>query len=294
MNSSLDNFAFAEIGSLGMIFEPIINVQLHTERNIAMHMHMVYEMYLLLEGKARIATDSENYELEAGEVALILPQVYHSITNVTNTFQLFSVSFQLYKVSDPKNYEEEQLQYILETLNTSRVVLLKKQPEIIRIFQVLMQAQKTQGLANSYLVNAYVTEFLIYLFRALPPTSELYSKDINKSNRQTKKIQLDRRSIIENYIAAHYADGNISELANQMALSEQHIRRFLRNYYGMSFSQLLNKHRINVSKHLLQNTDKRISEIWELVGFNSAQNFSVAFKKFVGVSASEYRKKHFS
>jgi two-component system response regulator YesN len=57
----------------------------------------------------------------------------------------------------------------------------------------------------------------------------------------------------------------------------------------MSFSQLLNKQRVNISKKLLQNTDKYISEIWEAVGFGSAQNFAIAFKKYTGTSPSEYR-----
>ena len=289
MDQYFNKFSFAEIDGLGIVFETLENVHFFTQRNVGMHMHMVFELYVLQEGEAQITTENGTYILAPGEVALIPPKVYHAMNNVSENFRLISVSFQLYKISRLQNAAEKKMNDILDMLLRSDLVLLKEQPQIVHTFKMLMQARSGQGLANSYLMNAYAMEILIYLIRALPPVLESHSGVLNKSNRQIKAIELERMCVIEGYLDEHYADGNITELADRLALSEQHVRRFLRKNYGMSFSQLLNKQRVNISKKLLQNTDKYISEIWEAVGFGSAQNFAIAFKKYTGVSPSEYR-----
>ena len=100
---------------------------------------------------------------------------------------------------------------------------------------------------------------------------------------------MDRWAVIEQYIASHYKTPDISELAGIIAVSEQHLRRFLRSSYNMTFSQLVNRHRINISKRLLADDTRSVYEIAEMVGYHSLQNFSVAFRKVTGQSASEYR-----
>lgn len=292
---NFNRFSDGKIGSLGIVFGHDENFLVHTERDIAMHMHMhiAYEMHILLEGKAFITTEQGKYILKSGEIALIPPKIYHSITNSSKTFLILSFSFLLYQTSKADTPEGEQLLETLEALNKSSVVLLKDQPQITCCIQKLAHALTTQELANSYLCNAYATVILVYLFRALP----MYLKKADdaqdrQSSRSTQMTQIERMNTIESYFYTNYMDASISELAHRMYLSEQHTRRFLRENYDMSFSQFLNKHRANVCKWLLRNTNKSVSEIWKMVGFNSAQNFSVAFKKATGVCASEYRAKN--
>lgn len=292
MDYYFDKFSFAEIDGLGIVFETLRNVHFFTERNINMHTHMVFELYVLQEGEAEIATENGIYRLTSGEVALISPKVYHNITNISERFHLISLSFQLYKISRLQNAEEKQMNDILDMLLHSHVLLLQKQPKIARAFEMLLEARNEQALANTYLINAYAMEILVYLVRALPPALESSAAIPGRSGRQTKSIELERMSIIEGYLYEHYADGNIADLAKLLLLSEQHVRRFLRQNYGMSFSGLLNKQRINISKSLLLHSDKSISEIWEAVGFGSAQNFAIAFRKYTALSPTEYRKQH--
>ena len=288
IDNNITKFSYAEIGSVGVILE---KAELRIQRNVAMHMHMTYELHVLLAGEACIVTEQGEYMLETGDVALIAPHVYHTITNVTEQFQLYSISFQLYRTSRPNDPEEEMLHRILETMSHSSVVVMKAQSEIADAARRLIHSGEAQGLAGQYLTNTYTAELIIYIFRGFPEASGLMVGESGTSNRQTKAVQMERREIIETYISRHCQDATITELAQRLGVSEQHLRRFLRNHYGMSFSQLLNRQRINISKQLLKNTTKHISEIWQLAGFGSAQNFSIAFKKYAGMSASEYRER---
>ena len=52
----------------------------------------------------------------------------------------------------------------------------------------------------------------------------------------------------------------------------------------------VNRLRINRAKFLLTNTSMRQIDIAEEVGFNSRQNFALAFTKTAGVSPSVFRR----
>ena len=62
-------------------------------------------------------------------------------------------------------------------------------------------------------------------------------------------------------------------------------------YVGESFSDYLIHKRMREAQILLTSTELRNYEIAERVGYDNAAYFSVAFKRFTGMSVSAYRKK---
>ncbi len=81
----------------------------------------------------------------------------------------------------------------------------------------------------------------------------------------------------------------LSEVAEQIYVSQWHLSKLLRKYTGQNFSEILNKIRIEKAKQMLDNPALRIGEIAEEVGFSDVAHFSRVFKKIVGISANEYR-----
>ena len=290
MENQMNQYATAEIGCMGIMIEPMRSAHPYFERNTAMHMHMTYELHLLYDGDAHITTENGVYDLHAGEIALIPPHVYHAIHNVTQRFQLISISVQLYKLAGQNHAEEKHIHSLLNALSRAPVILLGSQTEMLRLVHLLISIQKDQSLGNEHLMTAYATEFLVHLLRALPDSPGEAIPPVKRGNRLASAVLLERKGVIEQYIADHYLSPSLAELAAMLSLSEQHIRRFLHDNYHMSFSQLLNNHRVNVSKHLLQNTQHSITEIWQLSGFSTPQNFSLAFRRHTGMTATSYRR----
>ena len=62
-------------------------------------------------------------------------------------------------------------------------------------------------------------------------------------------------------------------------------------YLNMGISSYLRLKRIEKAKEYLQNSALSLKEISYKVGFNDYNYFSQIFKKFVGISSKEYRKK---
>lgn len=92
------------------------------------------------------------------------------------------------------------------------------------------------------------------------------------------------------YMEAHYDEHlTLSEVAEQIYVSQWHLSKLLNKYTKKSFSELLNQIRVKRAKELLKNPALRIGDIAEQVGFLDMAHFSRVFKKCEGISANEYR-----
>lgn len=100
-------------------------------------------------------------------------------------------------------------------------------------------------------------------------------------------------NIIEalSYIDNHIGDKSLSidSLAEQFRISSSYFSKLFNSYTKTTFPDYINGLRLQKAAELLRASDKDISEISNLVGFNSNSYFSSAFKKKFGISPSKYR-----
>ncbi len=94
------------------------------------------------------------------------------------------------------------------------------------------------------------------------------------------------------YIEENYNQKlKLSDVADQVYVSQWHLSKLLNGHKGQSFSDVLNNIRIDKAKELLKDPSLRIGDIADMVGFLDMAHFSRVFKKQVGISANEYRNK---
>lgn len=84
----------------------------------------------------------------------------------------------------------------------------------------------------------------------------------------------------------------LSDVADQVYVSQWHLSKLLNKHTGKTFSDLLNGARMDRSKELLKDPALRICDVAEQVGFQDLAHFSRVFKKLEGMSAGEYRNTH--
>ena len=82
---------------------------------------------------------------------------------------------------------------------------------------------------------------------------------------------------------------SLERVAERLAMSSRTLRRKL-GQSDATFQQLLDDERRRVAESHLSNSDLSIQRIAELCGFQDAQNFSQAFRRWTGLSPSEYRR----
>jgi two-component system, response regulator YesN len=93
--------------------------------------------------------------------------------------------------------------------------------------------------------------------------------------------------IHENY----HKDINMSMVANYSSLTYTYFSYLFKERTGYSFVDYLRKVRIEKAQELLKQSDLKIAEIGERVGFPNAKHFSRIFRSVVGISPGEYRDK---
>lgn len=99
--------------------------------------------------------------------------------------------------------------------------------------------------------------------------------------------------IVKRYIAEHYMEEiSLSSAAQVVNLSAVYLSRLFKKEEGINFLDYVNQYRIGVAKKLLCDVQYNVLEAADLSGFKNTRYFSKIFKKAVGITPSEYRKRH--
>jgi AraC family transcriptional regulator, regulatory protein of adaptative response / DNA-3-methyladenine glycosylase II len=92
-------------------------------------------------------------------------------------------------------------------------------------------------------------------------------------------------------IAAGALNGrSVRELANELCVSERHLRRALEREIGASPVELAQTHRLLLAKRLLTDTALPITHVAYTSGFQSLRRFNVAFRERYGMNPSALRR----
>ena len=109
------------------------------------------------------------------------------------------------------------------------------------------------------------------------------------NNFNNKSIKLILRKAMD-YIQEHYSEQvTLNEVAENIYVSTFYISRMFKKELGKSFVDYLNDVRIEKSKELLKDIKYKTYEVAEIVGISDPHYFSKLFKKYSGMTPSEYR-----
>lgn len=84
---------------------------------------------------------------------------------------------------------------------------------------------------------------------------------------------------------------SLKRIAEGLAISSRTLRRKLRQH-NVHYQHLLDAERQSVAEDFLLNTTMTIQKIAEQCGFTDAQNFSQAYRRWRGMSPTEFRNSH--
>lgn len=146
-----------------------------------------------------------------------------------------------------------------------------------------------------YSVIIYITSFILFSNTEIftPLGDKRKYKNINLSPDQIA-IQKEK---IEGIMAIEKpylnSDFSLTELSQLTGLPKHLLSRFFSENRNQSFTDYTNSYRVEHSKELLsdeKSKNLKIASIAYDAGFNSISSFNSAFKKFEGVTPSEFRK----
>jgi two-component system response regulator YesN len=132
---------------------------------------------------------------------------------------------------------------------------------------------------RTYLVNVFSQALTIKPEQANENPSEKYSYIIQRAIK---------------YIGKNYYENiSLSNVASHVEVSRSYLSFLFKHELGVNFSSFLAETRINQAKNLLSQTNMKIYEIAEDVGFDSPYYFSKVFKEVSGLTCKEFRNVNF-
>ena len=99
---------------------------------------------------------------------------------------------------------------------------------------------------------------------------------------------------LKKYIDEHYREEiSLEFLAEQFHFSREYIGRIFRAKHGFAVYEYILQVRMKQAVELLRNPKLTLPVIADFLGYSNANYFSKAFRRFYGISPSDYRNQNF-
>ena len=248
------------------------------------HKHMNFEFHVVGKGSGRLTVAGEEFNMQMGSMYLTGPGVVHE--QVSEYMEEYAIRFDIeYRPSGESDKPDKVLaQSLLEHpfffVNSASDDWRGQIDELIREAHMQLPGfrQKLHGIFSRLIVD---------LGRVAAGVS---GSDSNPPGFQTLG-SIDVKARLDTYFWG--ADYRIppERVIEELHITRRHFSRLMQKYYGMTYTEKMNEQRIIYAKELLT-AGTPFGEVWQKVGFNSAQYFARVFKKQVGMTPSEFRKKN--
>ena len=253
---------------------------------IRWHYHEEYELHLIVETTGKVFVGDYIGRFEPGHLVLTGPRLPHNwISNDLPTEGVRVRDLVLQFSDQPLRQASEHLPELQEALP-----LLERARHGIEFmglselaYERIMKIRQSSGLQRFSEFIALLGHLARHQDYRLLSNVQLQSFDDDASLQQISEVV--------DYITANYANQfALVDIAKRVGMSESRFSRYFRRATGNTFTDFVNRLRVNRACQLLMDTDQYVSTICYNVGFNNIANFNRRFMEIKGMTPSDFRK----
>jgi len=255
----------------------------------AWHYHPEFELLLIINGNGRRLVGDHGDDFEKNDLVLFggyLPHAWMSDNKYL-------------KEDSTENCESIYIQFKKDIFGSHFIDI----PELKGVRKILQYAERGIKITGKH------KNKIIELLKKIPNLSSLdqllklikvldliHSTDYEllaseKYLRESFYFKSNRILKVHEYIMENYQSTiSVAECAEMVNMTVSSFCRYFKNETHYTFTNYLNKIRVDFAKKMLSNTDLPIKEIGFGCGYNSVPYFNKQFKKIEGVSPFSYRK----
>lgn len=324
--SAIEDDVFLSEGSVPIVIEGLEHFYDTKDSLPEDSTHNSHELLFLREGKIEAVIGGETILLTEGSVVVIRPLVRHKLSIKSNKADMFNLYFGFVhdtsdleltretrkvnkkaqgmsnnagpSVSIPGSLAKISLENFLKfadlgvtedndiTRQPFFVISGNEKKEINQLAERIVKEDSDNRYAKDLMIHSLTVELMITLSRAIQGEWE---ESLRVKNGKAKELV----AIAKQYMDENFDQGiTVSEAASYVFLSQGYFTRAFRDETGISPMNYLMKKRIEKACKLLKNNEIKVSAISLQSGFSSPQRFNVAFRKQMGMTPMEYRKKY--
>lgn len=234
--------------------------------------HNFWEITYVDQGELLTYIDDREFILTQGNFIFYAPNQYHTQkNNAKEPISFLTISFEM-------DFEQEEL-FLNKIFNCSH--------NLKSILEKILLEKDYNGLYSPDLIICYLKEFIIELLRELSNQNNLKKLHTSmQANTNNNYVNLTLEYIYQNFNKKI----TISDIAHMISISESYLSRIFKDVMGVTIIEYINNYRLEKSKEYIKSTELNLTQIAEILGFNSIHYFSKQFKKKYEMSPITYSK----
>lgn len=258
-------------------------------QNIPWHWHEEIEVLVVCDGTLKLELVGQCYDIKKGEGAFINSSVLQSATKVgQKNCTIKSLVFHPCIIAGITESTFEQ-RYVRPLISCTKI------PGIYFNNDCQWHREAVQYILGAF--EYYQAEPFGYEFLVRENLSRLWLAIVNNHREILNETEtantLDalRLKKMLKFIHENYRNQlELRDIAKTAAIGERETLRCFKRTIGISPKQYLLRYRVSRAADMLANSGKNITEISNQTGFESPSYFSLAFKKLIDTTPTEYRR----
>lgn len=135
----------------------------------------------------------------------------------------------------------------------------------------------------------------IYFCRTIEEINDILISSINLMEKKFSKELFNNRheiELIKSYIYKNYgSDLSLERLAEYIYMTPSYLSSIFKKETGMGINNFIKNYRMEKAKDMLENTNIKIKDIGNIVGYSNTSYFCQSFKEFYGLTPEKYRQR---
>jgi AraC-like DNA-binding protein len=251
------------------------------------HMHPNYEIHYIKKGSGKVILNNKEYLLEKGSFYVTGPGILHKqFADSEEAMVEYGMKFDMNISEEPANYPLEEYKEVIRLLSDRNIFVTEDRNNIEQLFEVMFDEIRNKKVG-------YYSRLCNLVFNIIIASARNYDNNTTSYKIPIRNISNVRMNLVTSYISEHI-EKNITreEIASALDLSVRQLERIVRGNTGKpTHDYILNK-KIDIVKELLIRSDMTLAQISNITGFSSEFHLSKIFKKLIGESPREYKKKN--
>lgn len=271
---------------LEQIYFRTLNLALEKiERMIPSHSHgeRSYEIHYNAAGYGHIRAEGRLFDISPNSLYLVGPQVAHAQISAPEEPM---VDYCVYLQLSHAGKRERQGSSIASLFERKTFWIGKDSQNLGALMELLFDELKECKPGYTVFVETLLKQLIVGMVRNYGAPSQAGREYFLPAAPDEAQA-----FIIEEALLYEYPSLTLERLADRLGVGIRQTQRLMQEYYGKSFLSKRNEARMSAASILLTHTGRPICSIADALGYSTAEHFAVAFKKYYGIPAREYRKK---
>ena len=201
------------------------------------------------------------------------------------------------KISETIDSIDNLFRFLLKIEHLTPHLIISTFEELLHGVGKVISKNTVSNLENISNTGILHSESVLFIYRSSDSINNLVTKIKEAFLSAARNSLNDKAGHCSNaidsalkYIEENYKkDLSVDKVSNYICMNPNYFSSLFKSKTGYSFTNYLQKIRVEKSKQLLSDPKNRIFEIAEMVGFVNSKYFFKIFKKETGLTPGEYR-----